>query len=217
MEEEERVESDEDMSSSFLSRPSAPTARKPSPVPGLSDDDNDDDDIPTRTVPKTFGSISDDEDSPFKAAPKKTYGSISDDDDDDESFKFGSENDSDAVPKPKSKPKPAAAKYVYFYFAFWCILVSFFFHTCHAYRYHWLLPFLSFFLSAFPSYISGVHHFWVRILHMWPFFNPTIMVVTFRLRGWWVLGVYLLPAFTRLGHERQDLLSPCDEMHVCTD
>ena len=26
----------------------------------------------------------------------------------------------------------------------------------------------------------------------------------------------LLPAFTRLGHERQDLLSPCDEMHVCT-
>ena len=49
------------------------------------------------------------------------------------------------------------------------------------------------------------------------FFNPTIKVVTFRLRGWCVLGVFLLPAFTRLGHERQDLLSPCDEMHVCTD
>ena len=32
-----------------------------------------------------------------------------------------------------------------------------------------------------------------------------------------MLGVFLLPAFTRLGHERQDLLSPCDEMHVCTD
>ena len=49
-------------------------------------------------------------------------------------------------------------------------------------------------------------------------FNPTIEVVTFRLRGWCVLGVVLLPAFTRLGHERQDLLSPCDEMaHVCTD
>ena len=44
------------------------------------------------------------------------------------------------------------------------------------------------------------------------FFNPTIKVVTFRLRGWCVLGVFLLPAFTRLGHERQDLLSPCDEM-----
>ena len=41
--------------------------------------------------------------------------------------------------------------------------------------------------------------------------NPTIKVVTFRLRGWCVLGVFLLPAFTRLGHERQDLLSPCDE------
>ena len=71
--------------------------------------------------------------------------------------------------------------------------------------------------SAFPSYISGVHHFWVIFLRMWPFFNPTIKVVTFRLRGWCVLGVFVLPAFTRLGHERQDLLSPCDEMHVCTD
>ena len=63
---------------------------------------------------------------------------------------------------------------------------------------------------AFPSYISGVHHFWVRFLRiMTVFFNPTIKVVTFRLRGWCVLGVFLLPAFTRLGHERQDLLSPC--------
>ena len=54
--------------------------------------------------------------------------------------------------------------------------------------------------SAFPSYISGVHHFWVRFLRMRPFFffNPTIKVVTFRLRGWCVLGVFLLPAFTRL-------------------
>ena len=52
---------------------------------------------------------------------------------------------------------------------------------------------------------------------MGPFFNPTIKVVTFCLRGWCVLGVFLLPAFTHLGHERQDLLSPCDEMHVCTD
>ena len=38
-----------------------------------------------------------------------------------------------------------------------------------------------------------------------------------RLRGWCVLGVFLLSAFTRLGHERQDFLSPCDEMYVCTD
>ena len=49
------------------------------------------------------------------------------------------------------------------------------------------------------------------------FFNPTIKVVTFRLRGWCVLGVFLLPAFTRLGHECQDLFSLCDEMHVCSD
>ena len=26
--------------------------------------------------------------------------------------------------------------------------------------------------------------FWVRVLHMRPFFNPTIQVVTFRLHGW---------------------------------
>ena len=52
------------------------------------------------------------------------------------------------------------------------------------------------FLLAFPSYISGVHHFWVRFLRTWPFFNPTIKVVTFRLRGCCVLGVFLLPAWT---------------------
>ena len=46
-------------------------------------------------------------------------------------------------------------------------------------------------------------------------FNPTVQVVTFRLRGWCVLGVFLSPAFTRLGHERQNLLSPCDGMCVC--
>ena len=48
-------------------------------------------------------------------------------------------------------------------------------------------------------------------------FNPTIEVVTFRLRGWCMLGVFLLLAFARLGHECQDLLSPCDGMYVCTD
>ena len=56
------------------------------------------------------------------------------------------------------------------------------------------------------SYICGVHHFW------WGFcvcdcffFYPTIEVVTFHLRGWCMLGVFLLPAFTHLGHECQDL------------
>ena len=67
--------------------------------------------------------------------------------------------------------------------------------------------------SAFPSCIPGVHHFgrdW------WPLFNPTIEVVTFCPRGWCMLGVCLLLAFTHLGHECQDLLSLCNGMHVCT-
>ena len=38
-------------------------------------------------------------------------------------------------------------------------------------------------------------------LRMSPVFNPTIEVVTFRLRDWCMLGVLLLTAFTRLGHE----------------
>ena len=82
-----------------------------------------------------------------------------------------------------------------------------------------LVVFFCCFFFAFPSYISGVHHFLGEIFAYVTvfFFNPTIKVVTFRLRGWCVLGVFLLPAFTRLGHEHQDLLSPCDEMHVCTD
>ena len=47
------------------------------------------------------------------------------------------------------------------------------------------------------------------------FFNPTIEIVTFRLRGRCMLGVFLLPTFTRLGHDCQDLLSPCESMYVC--
>ena len=39
-------------------------------------------------------------------------------------------------------------------------------------------------------------------------------MVTFRLCGWCMLVVFLLPAFTSLGHECQDLLSLCDGMHV---
>ena len=59
--------------------------------------------------------------------------------------------------------------------------------------------------------------FLVRILCMRPFFNPTIVVVTFRLQGWCMLGVFLLPAFTRPRHECQDILSLCDGMNECTD
>ena len=49
------------------------------------------------------------------------------------------------------------------------------------------------------------------------FLNPAIEVVTFRLRGWCMLGVFLSPAFTRLGHEYQDLSGPCDGMYTSTD
>ena len=72
--------------------------------------------------------------------------------------------------------------------------------------------------SAFPARSLGFTIFGVRFFCVCDrFFNPTIEVVTFRLRGWCILGVLLLPAFTRLGYERQDLLSLCDGMHVCTD
>ena len=84
----------------------------------------------------------------------------------------------------------------------------------------WLFPFFFsffFFFLRSPAISLGFTTFWVRFLRMSPFFSPTVKVVTFRLRGWCVLDVFLLPAFTRLGHERQDLLSPCDEMHVCAD
>ena len=82
---------------------------------------------------------------------------------------------------------------------------------------HQFLLLLLFVFFCVPQLYLWGSPLWVRFLRMWPFSNPTIKVVTFRLRGWCVLGVFLLPAFTRLGHERQDLLSPCDEMHVCTD
>ena len=38
------------------------------------------------------------------------------------------------------------------------------------------------------------------------FANVTVEVVTFRLREWCMLGVFLVPAFTRLDNERWDLL-----------
>ena len=47
--------------------------------------------------------------------------------------------------------------------------------------------------------------------------NSTTEVVTFHLRGWCMLGVFLLRAFIHLGHECQDLLSLYEGMHVCTD
>ena len=48
-------------------------------------------------------------------------------------------------------------------------------------------------------------------------FNPTIEVVTSRLREWCMLGVLFLPAFSPLGHEIQNRVSTYDGMHECTD
>ena len=77
---------------------------------------------------------------------------------------------------------------------------------------------LFFFFFRVPQlYLWGSPLLGEILAYVTVFFNPTIKGVTFRLCGWCVLGVFLLPAFTCLGHERQDLLSPCDEMHVCTD
>ena len=73
-----------------------------------------------------------------------------------------------------------------------------------------LMHILFHFLLCVPQLDLRGSPFWVRSLRMWPLFNSTIEVVTFRLRGWCMLGVFLLPAFTHLGHE-------CDGMHVCTD
>ena len=43
--------------------------------------------------------------------------------------------------------------------------------------------------------------FLVRFLCMWPCFNPAKEEVTFCPCGWSMLGVFLIPAFTHLGHE----------------
>ena len=65
--------------------------------------------------------------------------------------------------------------------------------------------------------MSGVHHFG------WDCF-AYVTVFLFNHRGshipssWWcLLGMFLLLAFTHLGHECQDILGPCDGMCVCTD
>ena len=47
--------------------------------------------------------------------------------------------------------------------------------------------------------------FWVRFLRMWPFFNPTKEVVTFRLRVWCKLGVFLLDVRIFWVHARESM------------
>ena len=53
--------------------------------------------------------------------------------------------------------------------------------------------FFFFFFFFIPRLYLWGSPFRLRFLCMGPFFNPTIEVVTFRLRGWWcMLGVFLL-------------------------
>ena len=91
--------------------------------------------------------------------------------------------------------------------------------SCPYHRTNFLLDiWFFFFFLCVPSYISGFHHSWWDFCTiMWLFFNPTIEIVTFHLRGWWLLGACFLPAFTHLWHECQDRLSPYNGMHMCTD
>ena len=66
--------------------------------------------------------------------------------------------------------------------------------------------------SAFPARSLGFTILNEIICKCDRFFNPTIEVVTFRLRNMVHPGCVFC-----LGHERQDLLSPCNGMDVCTD
>ena len=66
-------------------------------------------------------------------------------------------------------------------------------------------------LALFFFCIPQLSPLCVRFLCMRPFFNLTIEVVTLFLRGCWVC--FLLPIFTRIGHEYHGLLSLCDGVH----
>ena len=103
------------------------------------------------------------------------------------------------------------------------LIQSFFLGGGGVFVFVFIRPFAYFVVCLFLLLLRSQLYLWgspflVRFLRMWPFFfNPTIEVITFRLCGWCMLGVFLLPIFTRLWHECHDLLSLCDGMYVCTD
>ena len=51
---------------------------------------------------------------------------------------------------------------------------------------------------------------------LFSFFNPTIEVITFRLPGWCMLDVLLLPAFNHQGHECEVRATECTCAHILT-
>ena len=65
--------------------------------------------------------------------------------------------------------------------------------------------------SVFPAISLGFSIF--GEIFVWLFFQSNHRGSY--IRGWCMLGVILLLAFTRLGHECQDLLSLCHERYVC--
>ena len=80
-----------------------------------------------------------------------------------------------------------------------------------------MIPAISLVFTIFGEFCMCGRVYLFVVVVLFCFFTPTIEVVTFRLCGWCMLGVFLLPAFTRLGNECQELLGPCDGMHVYTD
>ena len=94
-------------------------------------------------------------------------------------------------------------------FLFVCLFVLFLFLVCFLFVF---VCFLFCFVLLFAFCLRLLVCLFVCL-----FCNPIVEVVTFRLRGWCMLGVFSLPAFTHLGYECQDLLNPCDGMHACTD
>ena len=96
--------------------------------------------------------------------------------------------------------------------------------------------YMCFLLLRSQLYLWVYHHLGLDFC-LCDFCNTAIEVVTFRLRGWCMLGFFvlfclfvvgfflfclffvffLLPPFVRPGHECQDLLSPCVRMFACSN
>ena len=71
--------------------------------------------------------------------------------------------------------------------------------------------------DVFSSFILSLSEYSVSVFPLPTLILTVIYCHCFKCHcGWCMLSVFLLPAFTRLGHECQDLLSLCDGMHVCT-
>ena len=79
-------------------------------------------------------------------------------------------------PPPSPQNKSTTAMFLeqfsdFFFFFFWCLFCLFLF-------------FGFFFFFFVPQLYLWGSPFLVRFFHTLPFFNPTIMEVTFRLHGW---------------------------------